>query len=446
MELSDILENISSEKFSEVAEALDLLSLDELLELFNLASDDNKVRIIRLLKPPRAVELISNLDENVASSTLKNLTDPEITYFLEQLDPGVAVKILEFFETELFERILLNLEPRLKTEILLILGYPEDSVGRFIEFNFVSARDDETVDSVIEKVRTSKLDPEEIDAVYLVDFSGKFAGVVYLPHLIKADPYRPVGNLAQDTVTVQVTDKVQDVIEKISETSLNAIPALDSNSKFIGVVRASNLLEIAGDIQAERITAFGGAVNVDNLDYRTNSVLEIFKSRFVWLAILVIFGALVSGYIQAQEEVLARAVILAAFIPPIVDMGGNAGSQAASYMIRALGTGEIPAYGRVLLALLKKDILVALLLGVCLGALEGFITMIFKDVSFEIMLAVVISMISVTVVGSFIGFILPFLAFKARLDPAVLSAPLITSIMDLLGVMLYVAIAKVIVF
>lgn len=446
MELSDILENISSEKFSEVAEILDLLSLDDLVELFNLATEDNKVRILRLLKPSRAVELIQNLDENVASSTLKNLTDPEITFFIEHLDPRVAVKILEFFETELFERILLNIEPRLKAEILLILGYPENSVGRFIEFNFISARDNDVVNTVIEKIRTSKLDPDEIDAIYLTDSSGGFKGVVYLPHLIKADPYQPVGNLTLHTVAVHATDRVEDVIEKISDASMNAIPVIDASGKFIGVVRASNLLEIAGDIQAERITAFGGAVNVDNLDYRTNSVFEIFKSRFVWLAVLVIFGATVSGYIQTQEQVLAKAVVLAAFIPPIVDMGGNAGSQAASYMIRALGTGEIPAYVKVLFSLLKKDLLVALLLGICLGALEGLITLIFKDVSFEIILTVIISMIVVTVIGSFIGFILPFVAFKAKLDPAVLSAPLITSIMDLLGVVIYVGIAKLIVF
>ncbi|MCS6893827.1 MAG: magnesium transporter [Deltaproteobacteria bacterium] len=443
MHLDDLKQNLADGRFEELSSAVNLLPVDHLVLFLNILTQDERVSIFRLLNSDLAVDVLKSVDTGFAASILEHLTDPEIIFFLEKLDPYDAVKIIELFPEELFERVLLNLEPDKKTRILLLFGYPEDSVGRYIDLDVVSVYVDMTVEDALNIVRSSPVESDELEIVVVVDREKKFLGSITLPVLVKANPSEIIKFLRQDVSCLSVTASVKEAIDTFSETSKPILPVVDSNQRVVGVVRAANLLDVAGDIQAEKITAFGGTFQSENLDYRTNTIREIFSARFLWLAVLVIFGALVSGYLSAQEEVFAKAITLAAFIPPIVDMGGNAGSQAASYVIRALGTGQIAPSVLTLVSLLKKDLMVASLLGLSLAFLEGLLSFLFKDVNFMILLTVSLSMLLVVIIGSLVGFLLPFAAVKLKQDPAVLSAPVITSLMDLIGVIIYVGIARI---
>ncbi|MCS6962203.1 MAG: magnesium transporter [Deltaproteobacteria bacterium] len=443
--VSEIKQCLDEGKIDEIVSVLDFLELEDIIALISGSSIEDSVRIFRLLKPERGLEVLKAMDSQLAGSILENLTEPEILFYVENLEPRYSVKIFEEFGRELFEKILFNLEPKKKAELLLLLGYPEDSIARYMDLDFIVLYSTERVSEGLEKIRTSRFEPEELESVFVVDSEGKFVGSINLAHLIKAYPDQTIGSQKKDTSHLQVTDPIELAISRFSETSVHVLPVVDSDMRLIGIVRAANLLEAAGDIQAEKITAFGGTPTGENIDYRTGTITEIFKARFVWLAILVVFGAIVSGYLADQQEILEKSLILAAFIPPIIDMGGNAGSQSASYVIRALGTGQVPPYFSTLFILIKKDIIIASLLGLALGLFEALISLVFKDINFLILLTVTLSMVSVVLLGSLVGFLLPFLAVKLKQDPAVLSAPVITSVMDLLGVMIYLGIAKLLV-
>lgn len=193
---------------------------------------------------------------------------------------------------------------------------------------------------------------------------------------------------------------------------------------------------------------FGGALAVSggpDIGLRATAAVRIFSARFFWLAILTVFGIMTSTFVAQQEAILDKAMILAAFIAPIIDMGGNTGSQSATLVIRGLALGQIPMNWRELWLALRKDVLVPLALGCSIAVLEVLLAWAFKRdaVNTDVLLVVGLSMLIVTVAGSLIGLVLPFAARECRVDPATLSAPAITSIMDLLGVIIYFGMASI---
>ncbi len=443
MDLDTIREYVAEGKISEIIEPINLLEPDQIVDLLNVANSEDRKTLFRLLKPELGIEVLKISDTALAAAILESLSEAEIQYYISHLDPFDAVKIFELFPEELFERILLNLDSDLKTEILLLLGYPENSVGRYLDLSFIALPASSTVKDALEKIRQSDL-VEDVDWIFVLTDDGKFFGSVPLRSLVKANPAQRLDSLNVDTTQLQVTSRINEAIDIFSNTSRSILPVVDLNNRLIGVVKAANLLDVAADIQAEKLTAFGGTIEGE-VDYRTGTIFEIFKARFVWLLVLVIFGAFVSGYVIIEQDLFTKVTVLAAFLPPIIDMGGNAGSQSASYVIRALAVGQIQPSFFTIISLLKKDFIVALLLGLALAGTELLLSYLSKDVDFSVLLSVALSMVTVVIVGSAVGFLLPFLAVKFKQDPATLSAPVITSLMDLIGAFIYVAYAKLIV-
>ena len=210
----------------------------------------------------------------------------------------------------------------------------------------------------------------------------------------------------------------------------------------MGIVTVDDARDVAEIEEAAELARFGGSkLNTAELDLRTSSLTRMFSARFFWLAVLTLFGVLTSNLVAAQEALLSETIILAAFLAPIIDMGGNTGSQSATLVIRAMALGQIRLTWKDVWFVLRRDLPVALLLGLGIAILEGVLALVSKGVGTDILLIVGLSMLSVTVAGSLIGLLLPFAAKKIGADPATLSSPLITSVMDLSGVLIYFAFA-----
>jgi magnesium transporter len=201
---------------------------------------------------------------------------------------------------------------------------------------------------------------------------------------------------------------------------------------------------VAELVQARRLTQFGGtaALGGPEIDLMNSTLMDMFKARYFWLAFLTAFGMVSSIFVAAQEEILTEVLVLAAFIAPIIDMGGNTGSQSATLVIRAMALGQVRSVWRDIGRVLKRDLPVALALGVGVAILEVVLALVFKDGLIpEVLWVVGLSMLACTIAGSLFGVTIPFLARRLNIDPATLSAPLITSVMDLLGVFIYFGIA-----
>jgi magnesium transporter len=220
---------------------------------------------------------------------------------------------------------------------------------------------------------------------------------------------------------------------------LPLIAVVDKEGRLVGAIDAEKGLELAEEREAQRITVFGGTVDVGgpDVDIVTSPFRRIFGARVFWLILLTVFGIFTSNFVAQQEELLSSVLILAAFIAPIIDMGGNTGSQTATLVIRAMALGQTRPRLRDFLYILKRDIPVALAMGVTIAVLEAILAYFSKGVGGDVLLVVGLSMLAVTVVGSLIGVALPFIARRLGFDPATLSSPFITSVMDLLGVLIY---------
>jgi magnesium transporter len=217
------------------------------------------------------------------------------------------------------------------------------------------------------------------------------------------------------------------------------IAVVDKEGRLVGAIDAERGLELVEESEAQRLTVFGGTVAVSgpDVDIVQSPLIRIFKARIFWLIVLTFFGVITSTFVAQQEELLSRAIVLAAFIAPIIDMGGNTGSQSATLVIRAMALGQVRLRLRDFLFILKRDVPVALAMGVSIGVLEAILAYFSKGVGVGVLLVVGLAMLTVTIVGSLIGVGLPFAARRLGFDPATLSGPVITSVMDLAGVMIY---------
>jgi magnesium transporter len=229
----------------------------------------------------------------------------------------------------------------------------------------------------------------------------------------------------------------------IGEYDLIALPVTNGGGKLVGIVTADDAMEVAEQEELKRIQTFGGTVAVGSpdLDLLNSPFRQLFTARFFWLALLTVFGLATSHIVAAQEAMLEKAIVLAAFIAPIVDMGGNTGSQTATMVIRAMALGQVALRFSDFFKVLMRDLPVALALGIGVAALEAVLAYTTKSLGWDVVAVIGLSMLACTVLGSLFGILLPFAARAMRQDPATLSSPVITSVMDLVGVLIYFGIA-----
>ncbi|MFN7017023.1 MAG: magnesium transporter, partial [Fimbriimonadales bacterium] len=267
-----------------------------------------------------------------------------------------------------------------------------------------------------------------------------YRGYVTVAKLLKAAPDTPLCELVEgEPIAVSVYDSVEKVAELFLRRQYPLVAVVDSEGRLVGAIDAERGLELVEEAETQRLTVFGGtiAMGSSDIDVVNTPLVRIFKARVFWLIVLTFFGVVTSTFVAQQEELLSKAIVLAAFIAPIIDMGGNTGSQSATLVIRAIALGQVRLRLRDFLFILKRDVPVALTMGVTIGVLEAILAYFSKGVGFDVLIIVGLAMLTVTIVGSLVGVALPFVARRLGFDPATLSGPVITSVMDLTGVMIY---------
>lgn len=231
--------------------------------------------------------------------------------------------------------------------------------------------------------------------------------------------------------------------ELIGRYDLLALPVINGGEKMVGIVTVDDAMDIEKQEDATQLARFGGTVTTDgtDLDILESPFRKMFSVRVFWLVLLTLFGVVTSTFVAAQEEILSQVIVLAAFIAPIVDMGGNAGSQSATLVIRAMALGDVSLRWQDVWRVVRRELPVAAALGLVVAAMETVLAWFSKGIDLDVLLVVGLSMLVCTVLGGIIGVLLPFVARRIGTDPATLSSPLITSIMDLVGVFIYFAFA-----
>jgi magnesium transporter len=332
-----------------------------------------------------------------------------------------------------------------REDVRRLASYPEGTAGSIMTSDYATLAPTLSARQAIEVLRREAPDRETIYEAYVLDAGRRLVGVVSLRDLLVAPEERLVADImTREVIFVRADDSKEAVAEKIAEYDLIAIPVINGGDALVGIVTVDDALDVAQMAQARRLTRFGGtaALGGPDIDLVNSSFWDMFKARYVWLALLTAFGMISSIFVAAQEEILTEVLILAAFIAPIIDMGGNTGSQSATLVIRAMALGQVRTVWRDVARVLQRDLPVALALGVGVAVLEVILALLFKEGLIpEVLWVVGLSMLACTIAGSLFGVTIPFLARRLKIDPATLSAPLITSVMDLLGVFIYFGIA-----
>ena len=403
--------------------------------------DDRSVMVpFRLLDKDRELEVFEELDPALQQVILLGLRDTAFHELLEEMDPDDRARLLGEAPAKIATRALAGLSPAERKMTAALLGYPEDSVGRYMTPETVILHRDLTVGRALEVVRAKGADAETIYTLPVVSDGRRLTGTITLSDLVISDDEV----LLKDLVDVlapraRATEPVEDAARLIQEANLVSLPVVDSEERFVGVFTFDDALEVIEAADSEDMARQSGASPVGE-HYVSVSVLRLVGARSVWLMLLIVAATLTVNVMQVYEATLEEVTALALFVPMLVGTGGNVGAQSATAIVRALAVGEVRV--RDLPSVIWKEGRVGLLLGLMLAGVALTIGVLL--VGLDIGLVVACSVIAICTWAAIIGSSMPLLARKVGVDPAVVSSPMVATLVDATGLLIYFSIARLV--
>jgi magnesium transporter len=436
MLMDDLTELIAARNWAEVQARVKGWPPAELAEAMAETPGPVRILLFRALPEPLAADVFAHLGGEARDSLLGDFTDEETRAVLEELDPDDRTHLFTELPGPMVQRLLNFLPPEELAEARMLLGYPEESVGRLMTPDYVMVRTDWTVDRALAHIRNREAEFETVSVVYVAAADGTLLDAVGLRRLVMAAPEAKIDALVRGPViSLRATDDREEAVRVMARYDLPVLPVVDSGGVLLGIVTSDDVLDVA---EAETTEDFHrmAPIGLMKTSLREAGVAVLWRARVGWLLVLVFMNIFSGAGIEFFEDTLAATISLAFFLPLLIDSGGNAGSQAATLMVRALATGEVKM--RDWVKLLGKEVFVALLLGLTMALGVALIASFRAP---EVMVVVALTMTCVVLVGSLIGTALPFLLTRFGFDPATASAPLITSLADIAGVLIYFSIA-----
>ena len=401
---------------------------------------DRRAIPFRLLGKDEALEVFELLDPSVQQELLEGLRETNVRQLFEALDPDDRARLTEEMPAKVARRMLAGLSPAERQLTATLLGYAEDSAGRLMSPEVASLRAGMTAAQAIDRLRRIGRSAETIYALPVTDDRRRLVGVLGLRDLVLAEADALVGDLMDpDVYSARVDTDQEEVARLMREADLLALPIVDTEDRLVGIVTVDDAMEVLEEEETEDVARAGGAEPLRR-PYLATSVLQVARSRVVWLVFLIVAATLTVNVLQVFEEDLTRVVALALFIPLVIGTGGNTGAQAATTVTRALAVGEVRLsdLGVVIL----REARVGLLLGAMLGVLAFGPAAFFADR--DIAVVVSVTLVVVCTLAAFVGSLLPLVARRVGVDPAVMSAPFITTLVDASGLIVYFMVARVV--
>ncbi|WP_406714465.1 magnesium transporter [Trueperella pyogenes] len=433
----------------------------ELLEIYSPHSIDDALcylpsrvdyRVLAQLTSVELAEFLNDLPTPRQLAYIKPLDNAIVVAALEEMAPDEANDLLRAIDYERRERLQAHMSKAAMQQIDLIAKYEESQLGSLVNPAFVVVDPTTKAQEVANVLRSTSEVRFDTDTIFVCDHDGKLVGAVELVEIVRRMTSNESVNefMDVDLPDVCAHQSVRDGLNAQQDSRLSLLPVKDEQGRLLGVVSHRDLMEADSRLSASMLTRFGGSLMDSNLDYFASPFRKLFFTRVFWLLLLTVFGVITSTFVASQEEILGQVIILAAFIAPIIDMGGNAGSQSATLVLRSMALGQVKAEWKQLGRIVVREIPVGIAMAATVAIAEIIMAVLSKgDYIFTsgsglgVLMVVGLSMFVCTILGAIIGSILPFLASKIGADPATLSAPLINSIMDILGVMVYFGFATI---
>jgi len=447
--LPEIRELIATQDEATLREVLDRWLPADVAILLGELTDDEDLAALKLLRGPQRVRIFEYLDRTVQQRLILALPNDDVGSLLTEMADDDRTSLLESMTDEERLRCLDRLTAEQRALAESLLQYPPESVGRLMTPHFVCVRRHWTIQHVLDHIRLHGQDSETLNVVYVVDDNYRLIDDLRIRQLLLADPRKQLDELMDEQyVSLRADDEKRAAVDVFRRYDRTALPVVDDSGKLLGIVTIDDVLDIAEEAATQDIQRLGGLEALDE-SYAATPLLTLVRKRAVWLVILFIGEMLTATAMGFFEEEIAKAVVLALFVPLIISSGGNSGSQAATLIVRALALGEIQL--RDWFSILRRELMSGFLLGLVLGTI-GFLRIslwstfstIYGPHWFLIATAVGISLIGIVLWGCLAGAMIPFGLKRAGLDPATSSAPFVATFVDVTGLVIYFLVAFVV--
>ncbi|MCL0066243.1 magnesium transporter [Dehalococcoidia bacterium] len=403
---SEIQELISRKKWRKIKKTISVFPAPDIADLWESLDEQGMFIVFRLLARQLAADVFNELEPNRQIDLLEQMRSADVRAIISELPPDERTDLFEELPGEMTQKLLNLLPPEIRKESLKLLGYPKDSIGRLMTPHYVAIRPQWTIERALEHIRLYGHNAETIDMVYVVDEKWHLIDEIPLRRLILTDPQQTIESVMdREFVMVSVFEDQETAIKVTERYNLVALPVVDSENVMVGIVTVDDILDVLKDEVTEDIQK-GASVVPLGMSYSAASVWTLYWRRIPWLSLLAAIAFLSVGVIAIFEEVLAAMVALAFFIPLVIHTGGNAGTQSATLVIRAIATGDLTL--RKWFGVVKKELCIGLLLGVTLGTILFLCSYLWRGDS-GIGLVVGISVIVIVLWANLAGSLLPII-------------------------------------
>ena len=445
-DLELLLELVAQKQFRRLKELLSEMNEVDIAEFMGEVEPEQLVVIFRLLPRDMAADVFTYLEDSDDQEKLINvLSDKELRAVLDELAIDDAVDIIEEMPANLVSRMLRNTDAATRSQINQLLNYPEDSAGSIMTTEFIYLHPDATVEESFARIRQVGLDKETVYTCY-VTRRRQLLGVVTVKQLLLSTYDTKIRDIMETNVlSVNTHEDKEDVAQLFTKYDLYVLPVLDQDERLVGIITFDDVMDVMEEETTEDFEKMAAILPSDK-PYLKTSVWETWKSRIPWLLMLMLSSTFTGIILTKFESALAACVVLTSFIPMLTGTGGNSGTQSSVAVIRALSLGEVE-FGDML-AVVWKEIRVAVLCGVCLAS-ANFVKMMLVDrwlmgnpeVSPAVAAVVCLTLVGTVVCAKVVGCTLPMVAEKVGIDPAVMASPFITTVVDALSLLIYFGIA-----
>lgn len=437
--MEEIIELLENKQYTRLRQRLEEMNDADIAAVLEELDNEEMLKVFRILPKDAAADVFAYLEVDEQQYLITMLSEKEAGVIIDNLMSDDAADLLDEMPANIVKKLLANVSPGTRRDVNDLLRYPEDSAGSIMTVEYVDLKENLTVAGAIERIRKIALDRETVNICYVLDSGRRLVGTVALRYLLLSEPDEIIGDIMHENViSIHTHTDQEEAAAQFQKYGFTAMPVVDNENRMVGIITVDDIVDIMQEEATEDIEKMAAVMPSDR-PYLKTSVLEGWKKRIPWLLLLMISSTFTSKIISSFEDALSVCVVLTAYIPMLMDTGGNAGGQASAIIIRGLSLNEVEF--RDWFRVAGKEIRIAVMCGITLAVANFVKLLVFDHVAVTVAVVICLTLVCAVMIAQIVGCSLPMIAKKLGFDPAVMASPFITTIVDALSLLVYFSVA-----
>ncbi len=437
--MEEIIELLENKQYTRLRQRLEEMNDADIAAVLEELDNEEMLKVFRILPKDAAADVFAYLEVDEQQYLITMLSEKEAGVIIDNLMSDDAADLLDEMPANIVKKLLANVSPETRRDVNDLLRYPEDSAGSIMTVEYVDLKENLTVAGAIERIRKIALDRETVNICYVLDSGRRLVGTVALRYLLLSEPDEIIGDIMHENViSIHTHTDQEEAAAQFQKYGFTAMPVVDNENRMVGIITVDDIVDIMQEEATEDIEKMAAVMPSDR-PYLKTSVLEGWKKRIPWLLLLMISSTFTSKIISSFEDALSVCVVLTAYIPMLMDTGGNAGGQASAIIIRGLSLNEVEF--RDWFRVAGKEIRIAVMCGITLAVANFVKLLVFDHVAVTVAVVICLTLVCAVMIAQIVGCSLPMIAKKLGFDPAVMASPFITTIVDALSLLVYFSVA-----